>query len=281
MPFHPTRPCFEQFLSQLLPTNRTLDFFCDFEKIGQHIDDVRLDLAMLNTLIGAPDLRRAVEAVWRTKPEAFHVLELLIAVRRADHLHILSDEGTLVPLSSYAESVDGVMSFLRSTGLEQVFASQRVRILTDYAFGVETGLDTNARKNRSGHIMEQTVERMLRRAGLRYRREVYAREWKCVQQALGSDAKRFDFVIEAVGTNYLVEVNFYSSGGSKLNEVARSYTELAPRINALQGFEFVWVTDGVGWHSARNKLEEAYAQIPRVYNLTTFPVFLETIAHGS
>ena len=87
----------------------------------------------------------------------------------------------------------------------------------------------------------------------------------------------FDFVIVASGKTYLIEVNFYSGGGSKLNEVARSYTEIAPKVNGVPNFEFVWITDGIGWNSARNKLEEAFAAIPSIYNLTTISEFISKI----
>ena len=74
-----------------------------------------------------------------------------------------------------------------------------------------------------------------------------------------------------------MEVNFYSGGGSKLNEVARAYSDIAPKINSVDGFEFVWITDGIGWKSARNKLHEAYNLIPRVYNLTNISDFLSEL----
>ena len=94
---------------------------------------------------------------------------------------------------------------------------------------------------------------------------------------LGTDEKRFDFFIETSSKRYLIEVNFYSGGGSKLNEVARAYTELAPKVNSVSGYEFVWITDGIGWKSARNKLEEAYNTIPSVYNLTNISSFIESL----
>ena len=146
----------------------------------------------------------------------------------------------------------------------------------DYVFGIETGLDTNARKNRSGHIMENTVAKILGDHQILFRPEVYSSEFPELS-VLGVDEKRFDFYIETKTKKYLIEVNFYSGGGSKLNEVARSYTELAPKINAVEGFEFVWITDGIGWKSARNKLEEAYNTIPSVYNLTNITSFLEVL----
>ena len=84
-------------------------------------------------------------------------------------------------------------------------------------------------------------------------------------------------MVQKNGTTYLIEVNFYSGGGSKLNEVARSYSEIAPKINAVNGFEFVWITDGIGWRSAKNKLQEAYSIIPSIYNLTSIADFLEVL----
>ena len=138
-------------------------------------------------------------------------------------------------------------------------------------------LDTNARKNRSGKIMEATVHNILTEAGIAHRSEVYSREWPEITSVLGDDEKRFDFVIETPSKVYLMEVNFYSGGGSKLNEVARSYSDISPKINSVPGFEFIWITDGKGWNSARNKLQEAFSIIPGVYNLTSIYQFIESI----
>ena len=160
--------------------------------------------------------------------------------------------------------------------MAEIFQSRRIKNLVDYVFGIETGLDTNARKNRSGHIMENTVAKLFRDAGISFRQEVYSSEFPNLS-VLGTDEKRFDFFIETSSKRYLIEVNFYSGGGSKLNEVARAYTELAPKVNSVSGYEFVWITDGIGWKSARNKLEEAYNTIPSVYNLTNISSFIESL----
>ncbi len=266
-------------MSQLKETNQALDFFCDFEKISQNVEDIKLSLCILNSLIGATDLRKSVETIWKRDKSAFTVLDILIAVRSRDKKKIVNSIGNCVPLEELFTSVEGVMTFLKETGLSDVLVNRQVKDLVDYVFGIETGLDSNARKNRSGHIMEATVKDLLAKAGTCYRQEVYSREWKKVTQALGDDEKRFDFVIETPSTTYLLEVNFYTSGGSKLNEVARSYSEIAPKINALDGFEFVWITDGIGWKSARNKLQEAFGIIPRVYNLTSIQDFLKEIGN--
>lgn len=160
------------------------------------------------------------------------------------------------------------MEYLEGTGLADLFRQKKINDLVDYVFGIETGLDSNARKNRSGHVMEGMVANIFDKNGIEYRQEVYSTEWSNLQNVLGDDEKRFDFVIKTTSKTYLIEVNFYSGGGSKLNEVARSYSDIAPKINSVPGFEFVWITDGIGWKSARNKLQEAYNIIPSIYNLT-------------
>lgn len=169
------------------------------------------------------------------------------------------------------------MEYLEETGLADLFRQKKINDLVDYVFGIETGLDSNARKNRSGHVMEGMVARILDKNGVRYRQEVYSSEWSEITKVLGDDEKRFDFVIQTPKKTYLIEVNFYSGGGSKLNEVARSYSDIAPKINSVPGFEFVWITDGIGWKSAKNKLQEAYSIIPSIYNLTSIKDFIQEI----
>lgn len=272
-----TNEQFEVFMSQLQETNQTLDFFCDFGKIERNITDIRLSLFMLNSLIGTKDLRKSVEVIWNRDKRAFSVMNILIAVRSEGKKKVLDSLNNCVVLDTFFSNIDGVMEFLYKTGLADIFQNQKIQNLVDYVFGIEVGLDTNARKNRSGHIMENKIRELFEQNKLRYRSEVYSKEWPIIAQALGSDEKRFDFVIETPKKNYLIEVNFYSGGGSKLNEVARSYSDIAPKINAISGFEFVWITDGIGWKSAKNKLQEAYNIIPKVYNLTNINEFIEIL----
>lgn len=268
---------FEHFMSQLQETNQTLDFFCDFKKINQNVENIKLSLCMLNSLIGTTDLRSSVETIWNRDKSAFNVMDILIAVRSEGKKKVLNSLGKCVVLDSLFNSIDGVLEYLNDTGLADIFQKQKVKDLVDYVFGIETGLDTNARKNRSGHVMEGMVAKIFHDYGIEYRQEVYSSEWKLITQVLGDDEKRFDFVIETAKRKFLIEVNFYSGGGSKLNEVARSYSDIAPKINSVPGFEFVWITDGIGWKSAKNKLQEAYNIIPNIYNLTSIHEFIKNI----
>lgn len=267
---------FDIFMSQLKETNATLDFYCDFKKIGANVEAIAIKLNQLNYLIGQADMNAAIRRLWEENRNVFSVLEILIAVRSSDNKKAIMADGSVKLLNTFFDSVEGVIEYVHGTGLCEVFQNKKITNLVDYVFGVETGLDTNARKNRSGHLMEGQVASIFDKAGVTYREEVYSTEYPALS-VLGEDKKRFDFVVETNSCKYLMEVNFYSGGGSKLNEVARAYSELSPKINAVDGFEFVWITDGIGWKSARNKLEEAFYVIPNVYNLTTIKGFIERI----
>lgn len=267
---------FDLFMSQLQETNQTLDFFCDFAKISENVSEVEMSLNTMNYLIGKDDLSHAIQEIWQRDSKAFEVLSILIAVRDEGKKPVVDSNGNVVLLKSYFESPIKVVEYLTETGLADLFQSRRIKNLVDYVFGIEMGLDTNARKNRSGHIMENTVAKIFKEYGITFQQEVYSSVFPELS-VLGTDEKRFDFFIETSSKRYLMEVNFYSGGGSKLNEVARAYTDLAPKVNSVNGFEFVWITDGIGWKSARNKLEEAYNTIPSVYNLTNISDFLELI----
>ena len=268
---------FNLFMSQLQETNQTLDFFCDFDKIAANVDNIKLSLCMLNSLIGSTDLRKSVETIWNRDRTAFCVMDILIAVRSEGKKAVLNSSGECIVLDRLFTSVDGVIEYLEGTGLADIFRQKKIKDLVDYVFGIETGLDSNARKNRSGHVMESIIANILTKNEIQFRQEVYSTEWPKLQRELGDDKKRFDFVISTEKKTYLIEVNFYSGGGSKLNEVARSYSEIAPKVNSVPGFEFVWITDGVGWKSAKNKLQEAYSIIPSIYNLTSMKNFIQEI----
>lgn len=267
---------FSLFLSQLSETNATLESFTDFEKVSNNVAKIAIKLNQLNYLLGKKDLRAAVTALYEENPKTFEVLDILVAVRKSDKKKVLDANYDPKLVEKYFTDIDGICQFIKKTGLAEVFASKKITNLVDYVFGVEVGLDTNARKNRGGDIMANAVAQKFTDAGIKFRREVYSTEFPEIT-ALGADLKRFDFVIHTQDKIYLIEANFYNGGGSKLNEVARAYSELAPKINQYEHYEFVWITDGQGWHSAKSKLEEAYTIIPRVYNLTSINEFLNEI----
>jgi type II restriction enzyme len=267
---------FKQFLSQFSETNATLDYFTDFKKIKSNINKISIKLNQLNYLIGKENLKEAVTELYQENPTVFEILDILIAIRKNKKAKTFNNKGEIVLINSYFNSPERILEYIQESGLEELFRNKEISNLVDYVFGIEVGLDTNARKNRGGENMSKAVSRIFDNAGVFYKKEVNITIFPDII-SLGADVKRFDFVIKTKMKTYLIETNYYNSGGSKLNETARSYSDVAPKINQYDAYEFVWITDGQGWFTAKNKLEEAFNIIPSLYNLITLEDFINKI----
>ena len=267
---------FQLFISQLSETNATLGYFTDFAKIRSNVKKIAIKLNQLNYLIGKTDLKEAINDLYQENPKVFEILDILIAIRKNKKAKNFNNQGEIVALDSYFYSPDKIFEYIQETGLAEVFQNKDVTNLVDYVFGIEVGLDTNARKNRGGDNMANAVALLFNSENLLFESEVSSTLFPEIT-SLGVDVKRFDFVIKTSQKTYFIETNYYNSGGSKLNEVARAYSDVAPKINQYPNYEFVWITDGQGWLTAKNKLEAAFNIIPCVYNLATVAVFIERI----
>lgn len=267
---------FSEFLSQLTETNATLDYFVNFQKIQNYVDKISIKLNQLNYLIGQENLLTAIKKLFAENPSTFNILEILIAVREGKNKFVLDNLGKFIPLKSFYESPEQIYLFFKETGLEEIFYNKKITNLVDYVFGIEVGLDTNARKNRGGDQMKKTISNIFTNNQVPFKTEIKHTDYSNLV-SLGVDIKIFDFVIKTKVKTYLIEVNFYNTGGSKLNEVARAYSNIAPKVNQYSEYEFVWVTDGKGWLDAKNKLQEAYTLIPSVYNLATINNFVNQV----
>ena len=267
---------FQEFLDTLSETNASLNYFTDFSKVRKNTAKIEIKLNQLNYLIGKTNLAKAIEEVYNENPTAFEVLGILIAVRDNDNKKVLNDDGKTVFLKTYFTSLQGIIEYIEKTGLADILKNKSITNLVDYVFGIEVGLDTNARKNRGGNNMANLVAQTFIKSGITFKREVNSSEFDDIK-SLGQDLKRFDFAVSTKKKTYLIETNFYNVGGSKLNEVARAYSDIAPKINKYSNYEFVWITDGKGWLSAKNKLEEAYSIIPSIYNLTNIKNFIQKL----
>ena len=171
-------------------------------------------------------------------------------------------------------SVDDYIYFMKKTGLFYLLSGHKINSLVDYITGVEAGLDSNGRKNRGGHQMEELVEFFIKKTDVEYYKEMYLTEieekWKISLDSIsggGTSTKRFDFVVKTADCIYLVETNFYSTGGSKLNETARSFKMIAEEVENIPNVRFIWITDGKGWESAKGNLKETFCVLDSLYNL--------------
>ncbi len=253
-------------------------YYIDFEKVHRNVEGIKVELNILNSLIGSKNIEADFEVLLEKYPEILKCIPLLLAVR-ANEIYTIDGDGEFTyEFKKPNLSVEQYKVFMRKTGLFDLMANHIVNNLVDYATGVETGLDSNGRKNRGGHLMENLVESFIQKAGFikdeTYFKEMYIHQitekWDVDLSALsnqGKMEKRFDFVIKTDNMIYGIETNFYGSGGSKLNETARSYKTLALETDTIDGFTFVWFTDGKGWTSARHNLEETFEVMEHIYNI--------------
>ena len=253
-------------------------YYIDFEKVHRNVEGIKVELNILNSLIGSKNIEAEFEALLEKYPEILKCIPLLLAVR-ANEIYAIDGDGEFTyQFKKPNLSAEQYKVFMRKTGLFDLMANHIVNNLVDYATGVETGLDSNGRKNRGGHLMENLVESFIKKAGFikdeTYFKEMYIHQitekWDIDLSALsnqGKMEKRFDFVIKTDNMIYGIETNFYGSGGSKLNETARSYKTLALETDTIDGFTFVWFTDGKGWTRARNNLEETFDVMEHIYSI--------------
>ena len=259
-------------------------FYINFDKVYRNVDDIKVELNILNSLIGSNNIEEEFRRILSKYPEILQCIPILLAVR-ASEIYCQDERGGILfdfnpkKLSvSMEDDLDKYIYFMKETGLFNLLREHIINNLVDYVMGVETGLDSNGRKNRGGHLMEDLVEQFIIKAGfvkgVNYFKEMYIHEitekWGIdlfVISNQGTTEKRFDFVVKTDHMIYVIETNFYSGGGSKLNETARSYKTLALESNTINGITFVWFTDGKGWNSAKNNLKETFDVMEHIYNI--------------
>ena len=269
---------FKEWISSFRPNIVDYSYYTDCKKVYKNVDELKVELNILNSLIGSKNIESDFENLLRKYPEVLRCIPILIAVRKKE-IYAVDELGefnysfkkTNLPIEQYS-------MFMRKTGLFDLIQNHIITNLVDYVTGVETGLDSNARKNRVGHVMENLVEKYIINAGfikdINYFKEMYisdiTKRWNIDLSSIsntGKTEKRFDFVVKTEDMIYVIETNFYSSGGSKLNETARSYKNIAIESNNIKGLKFIWFTDGKGWESARHNLEETFDIMEHLYNL--------------
>ena len=270
---------FAQWLLTFTDSIANYKYYIDFETIYKNAEEHKIELNMMNSLIGSRTIEDDFEKLVNKYPEVIKCIPTLLAVRQYEII-VLDDDGNKFEYNfkNMNYDIEQYKVFMRETGLFDLLEKHLVNNLYDYVLGVESGLNSNARKNRGGHLMEDVVERFIQKAGFKknetYFKEMYLqdieRKWKLDMSFISNkntSTKRFDFVVKTDNCIYGIETNFYASGGSKLNETARSYKMIAEEANKVFGFEFVWFTDGMGWISARNNLRETFDNMDNIYNI--------------
>ena len=268
---------FKEWFSTFTDSIATYEYYTDFNMVYKNIDKIKVELNIMNSLVGSKNIEKDFDSLCKKYPEIRKCLPLLIAVREKE-IKVVDDGEKLKYNFTNIDDIVLLKRFMRKTGLFDLISNHLVSNLVDYATGVEVGLGSNGRKNRGGHLMEDVLQGFIEKEGFvlnkTYFKEMYLkdieRKWNIDLSSLsnlGKVAKRFDYVIKTDNCIYAFETNFYSSSGSKLNETARSYKMIALESKNIEGFKFVWFTDGIGWKSARRNLEETFDVLDDVYSI--------------
>lgn len=266
---------FNAWLGKFRDSIASYDYYIDFQKVFRNVEQMKVELNILNSLIGSKTIEEDFEKLIVRYPEVLKCIPLLLAVRQME-IQAQDENGSYIyNFKKPNQTVEQYKYFMRKTGLFDLIANHIINNLFDYTTGVEAGLDSNGRKNRGGDLMEDLVEGFIKRSSIKeYYKEMYIHEitdrWGIDLSAIsnqGKTEKRFDFVVKTDSMIYGIETNFYASGGSKLNETARSYKNLATEVDTIKGFTFVWFTDGKGWQTARHNLEETFDVLETLYSI--------------
>lgn len=269
---------FEEWLNGFRKSIANYGYYTNFEKVYNNVDDIRIELNILNSLVGSQNIENDFENIINNYPETLKCIPILLAVRKMEIFAMDSQGGFNYNFRNMNYTAEQYKVFMRKTGLFDLLENRIVSNLVDYVTGVETGLDSNGRKNRGGHLMEDLVESYIAEAGyekdINFFKEMYISEitekWGIDLSAISNSGKlekRFDFVIKTDNMIYGIEANFYASSGSKLNETARSYKQISQEADTIEGFTFIWLTDGNGWQDAKHNLEETFDVLETVYNI--------------
>lgn len=269
---------FHEWLSKFHYSIADYSYYIDFKKVYKNVDAVKIELNILNSLIGSKNIEADFENLIKKYPETLKCIPILLAVREYEIFAGENGNVKLYNFNSQTCTLDDYKTFMRKTGLFDLLQNHVINNLFDYVTGVETGLDSNGRKNRGGHQMEDLVESYIQKVGFKkdvnYFKEMYvsevSRKWNIDLSAVsnqGKMEKRWDYVVKTDNCVYLIETNFYGSGGSKLNETARSYKTIATEMKNVNGAKFVWFTDGAGWKSAARNLEETFDVLDDIYSI--------------
>ena len=269
---------FNDWLSKFKTSISDYTYYVDFEKIYKNVDKVKVELNILNSLIGSKNIEEEFQNILIKYPETLECIPLLLAVRSREIFVKDEINEYLFKFDKMVYSMKDYIRFMKESGLFDLLQNHIINNLYDYVLGIEVGLDSNGRKNRGGHLMENLVESYIIKAGYKkdvnYFKEMYLKDiekkWNLdLSEMSGNNTstKRFDFVIKTDNQVYVIETNFYSAGGSKLNETARSYKMLAQESKKVDGVTFIWFTDGTGWNSARKNLEETFNELETMYNI--------------
>ena len=266
----------DDFLNTLLETNHTYEFYVNWEKVYNNLENKVVEISILNSLnkVPANELESKFRDIIVKYSEVVPLLPLILAIRnkKVPIFNVEDKSSKIINFSKKGFNVDEIVEFSVKTGLLNLF--NNIDDLYSYLVGTEVGLDTNARKNRSGTIFEDAVGTLLEEKIRNLEGFHIVKEDDDVDIHRN---KRFDYAIYKNNIPKIVfECNFYNSTGSKPIEVAHAYANLQTDIDNAN-LLFIWVTDGQGWNKMFSTLMNVAEEIEFIVNYTMLDNLLDDI----
>ncbi|GEM_PF-7883 len=285
MKYEKSQETFKYLMSTLKDSIKGWDYFVNWTKVFKNVNEAELSLNILNYLIGKTkeEIEIGLKEILAKYPEVIKVIPILIATRDMEFKLVkISEDDLALDLEIYdftdkntlnEDEIGKIIDFIDNTGLLKLFTDKKIKNLVDYVMGIEVGLDSNGRKNRSGTSMESLVEKYIKvicnEHGFEYMTQATSGKIKTTwgyEVKVDKADRRFDFAIKANEKLYVIETNYYGGGGSKLKSTAGEYKTLQQMITD-SGFELIWITDGKGWLTAAKSLEDTFNNNNFILNL--------------
>lgn len=275
---------FNAFVGTLRPSLKLWDYFVNWDKVFRNTREIEIHLNIWNFLLGKDNFDIEFDSLLTEHPQIVKALPSMVVRDGAgsskfsviENIKDLSSPEVLFDFSKPADTPElrrAALDFVKGSGLIKLFGKDGVKNLVDFVLGVEAGVDSNARKNRSGTAMEAVVDEYLKDFTASKSIDFISQATpNAIKAKWGFDvpvdksSRRFDFAISDGVKLVLMEVNFYGGGGSKLKATAGEYIGLGALLK-IPNVEFVWVTDGQGWLTTLLPMKAAYEKLDFVWNL--------------
>ncbi len=275
---------FGYLLNNLKPSVLLWSYFVNWEKVFKNTRNIEIALNKLNYLIGKDNFNDEFRYLIKQDPELIKVIPALVVRGGStslkykilvdyEHKRLVYEDYDFNQLKPTKADIEKYLTFVKETGFKELIVSQKIKSLVDYMIGVEAGLDSNGRKNRNGHSMENIVgffiQDLCKTNKLRFLKEANSSK---IQKELGYDvpvdksSRRYDFVVSNGEELIIFETNYFSGSGSKLKSTAGEYRNLFDVLD--RKYKFIWITDGFGWKSTSRPLRETFEHNEYVFSLS-------------
>ena len=281
-----------EFHTKLKPNINTWSYFVDWQSVRSKVESIEVELNILNSLIGVKNLKQKLTKLILQYPNIVKTFPILLAIR-AKSVQVLVDTENFIYRNFDFEKnkinkdeAEDLADFVISSGLGEMVSDKKLKNFVDYVLGVEVGIQTNARKNRTGKLMEAIVENFILKTCNQIKADYLPQATKQkIKEAWDIDIhieksnRKIDFAIFHKQKLFFIETNFYAGGGSKLKSTAGEYISMA-QFWQQQDIEFIWVTDGYGWKNTLKPLREYFDKGYFLLNLEMLKKYLTRILNA-